>query len=524
MKKLLILVLFLAFTVVGCGKDKTVQQQAEQKKNGAITIASISLPPSLDPAKGMDSFVNRLQTLMGETLVDFDNQTFQYVPALAKEWEEVDSKIFTFTLRDDVKFHNGKTVTSQDVKFSFEKLLDPKVKADAASYLSIIEGASDKLEGKAAEVKGIKVIDNNTIEFTLKYPQASFIGLLTYPAYSVVDKDEVVRLKDGYGKPENIISGAGKYKIVSLTDKELKLTRFDDFYGNRPQIKDLTYIKLPTKKDSEEIDKDKVIEMFNNNQLHCIITMSKIPELKQYESELVKPGTAFFHLNFDKDLWQNKNLRKAVYYAIDKEKLSSIINFQAADGFIPKAMPGYKPAEGKSYDVELAKTLLKEAGFPEGKGLPVIEIHDKPYGEPDNLIGPEIKNQLEKIGIKSKVVIENDFDYTRFEKSSDIMITGWVSDYPDISSMLEPVIMSDGPSNSGHYKNEQIDTLLKQAQRESNNNKRLELYNDVNKIIHEEAPIVPYGWVKKIVYINPKLQGVKFEFNDELVVDGLWLR
>lgn len=515
MKRLLVLMLLLVFVLVGCGKAKTVEKQSEEKKSdGAIIVSVIGAPPSLDPAESMNSAVGRLQTLMGETLVDFDNQTFQVIPALAKEWRQVDNKVFTFTLRNDVKFHNGKMVTAQDVKYSFERILDPKVESACASYLSAIDGANEKLEKKATDVKGIKVIDNSTIEFTLKYPQASFLALLSFSAYSVVDRDEVEKLKDSYGNPETIISGAGKYKVVSLSETELKLTRFDDFYGNKPQIKDITHIKEPAN----------VVELFNSGKVHSIISMNKFPEIKQYESEIIRAGAAFFHFNFDKELWKNKKLRQAVYYAVDKEKLANIINFEPADGYVPKSMPGYKPASGKTYDIELAKQLLAEAGFPEGKGLPIIEIHDKPYGEPDNKLAPQIKSDLEKIGIKSKVVFENNFDYYNYEKSSDIMLDGWVTDYPDTSSMLEPIIKSGAPSNVGHYKNEQIDVLLESAQKETNNNKRTEMYSSVNNIINEELPIVTYGWVKKTVYTRPELQGVRFEFNDELVVDDLWLK
>ncbi len=528
MKKLLIPLLLLSLALVGCGKAKP-SQQTDSPGQGAITVATYSLPPTVDPAMGVNAAVNRLHGLIGETLVDFDNQTYQFVPALAKEWSSTDSKVFTFTLRDDITFHNGKKVKAEDIKYTFERLLSPELDSYAASYLSVIEGAEDKLEGKAEEVKGIKVVSEYVIEFSLRHPQASFLAVLSYPAYSVVDKAEVDSLQDGYGSPENLISGAGKYKLVSLSDTELSLTRFDQYFGSKPQIKDLKYINLPTKKavvdneEVEEMDREKIAEMFNNNQLHCIITMAKIPALEQYQQELTGPGVGYFHFNHKKDLWKNKKLRQSVFYAVDKQKLASILGFEVADGFIPKAMPGYKPMNKPIYDVELAKSLLAEAGYPGGKGLPEIEIHDKPYGEPDNLLGYQIERDLEKIGIQAKVVIESNQDLTVFEESSDLMLDGWASDYPDVSSMLEPIVMSTGPSNVGKYKNDQLDSLLAEAQRETNNNRRMALYHEINNIIYDEAVNAPYGWVKKTIYVNPKLKGVRFEFNDELSIDSLWL-
>ncbi len=528
MKRVLIPLLLLSLALVGCGKAKP-SLQIDGLGQGSITVATYTLPPSMDPAMGVNAAVNRLHGLIGETLVDFDNQTYQFVPALAKEWNSSDSKVFTFTLRDDIKFHNGKKVTAEDVKYTFERLLDPETDSYSASYLTIIEGAQDRLEGKVSEVTGIKVVSENVIEFTLKHPQASFLAVLSYPAYSVVDKAEVEALKDGFGSLQNVISGAGKYKLVSLSDTELNLTRFDEYFGSKPQIKNLKYIPLPTKKvvvDNEEIDemdREKIVEMFNNNQIHCIITMAQIPTLKQYEQGLTGPGVGYFHFNYKKDLWKNKKLRQAVFYAVDKQKLADILGFEVADGFIPKAMPGYKPMNKPIYDVELAKRLLAEAGYPDGSGLPEIEIHDKPYGEPDNLIGYQIEKDLEKIGIKAKVVIESNEDLTAFEESSDLMLDGWASDYPDVSSMLEPIVMSSGPSNVGKYSSDQVDNLLAEAQKEANNNRRMELYHNINNIIYDDAVNVPYGWMKKIVYVNPKLKGVRFEFNDELSIDSLWL-
>jgi len=512
MKKFLVIFISLILILTGCGKTEEVSQI--KPENQSITIVSTDFPFSMDPAKGDDSPNCRLQSLIGETLVDFDNQTYQYVPALAEDWYTKDNKTYTFIIRNGVNFHNGKTVTVEDVKYTFERLLNSKQEFVSAGYLSIINGAKEKMEGKASEVSGIKVKDKNTIEISLVYPQAGFIGLLTYPAYSIVDKNEVEKQKETYGNPGTVLSGAGRYKVASLTDKEVRLTRFDGFYGNKPQIKDLKYITEPKN----------LVQQFNEGKIDCIVTLKTLPELKQYESELVKAGTGFFHFNFKDTIWNNKKLRKAVFYAVDKEKLARIMNFQTADGFVPKVIPGYKPIGEKIYDVDMAKKLLSEAGYPNGKGLPQIEIHDKNNGEPDNQISYEIQKDLEKIGIKSKVVLENDFDYTHFQDSSDIIVDGWVLDYPDISSMLEPILMSDSPSNVGHYINKQLDSLLLAARKEINNNKRFEIYNTINKIINEEAPIVPYGWLKKKVYVNSRLQGVKFEFNDELVTDGLWLK
>ena len=513
-----VVLLLFGLIVSGCNLRGV---EVEEKK---ARLARESLVENLDSRDIMNPAIYSIYDAIGDPLVRFDYTLMQFVPAIASDWTaEENNTVFTFEIRDDVYFHNNRQVTAEDIKFTFERLFDSENLSHSADLLMLIEGTQEKMKcGEDDEVCGIEIIDDNKIQFTLEEPCADFLNIIAMPTYAIINKEEVLEKEDSYGEIGSpITSTTGPYQIKEydyLDDGRVyvALERSQNYFGDRPYLDKVIY------EETSEAWAERFLDGYYDN-----VTMTYSEErLEEYEETALSGGTAYFLFNTQKELWQDKNIRKAIYYALDNKKLADFHEIKPAKGFLPINMPGVEAIEEKQYDLELAKKYLERAGYPNGKGLPELELHIKPQYEFEVEFMHFVQEELEKIGIKSIVTTSSMDEKEIYEvpKTVDIMNFGWTSDFMSTNAMFGLTLDEDSPFNYFNLKHEKVHDILVRAEEKDDVHDRYDIYNKANKAINDEVLMVPYGYYVFKFYASERLANIRHDVGGQLLIRELRLR
>ena len=365
-KKLKLLGLALASTLIitGCSSSS-------DNAGGSVIVAYQNDIATLDPAIGYDWQNWSIIKSIFSRLLDYEPGTTNLVPDLATDMPEIseDGKTFTFNLRDDVKFHNGRTLTAEDVKYSIERAVNPATQGPGAGFFASIVGFDDAAAGKTTDISGIVVNSPTSITFNLSRPDATFLHVMAINFASVVPKEEAEKYGPDFGK-NPVGSGAFKFTSWELGQK-LTLDRNPDYYkSGLPKVDQIVF----------EVGVDPTVALQRLKSGEVDILGDSIPAAS-YISEKENPDnadliieggqlqTGYVTLNVKIKPLNNVKVRQAINHAIDKERIVQILNGRAdaANQPLPPSMPGYdKNYTGFGYDVEKAKALLAEAGLASG--------------------------------------------------------------------------------------------------------------------------------------------------------------
>ncbi len=389
------------------------------------------------------------------------------IPALADKWTvSDDGTVFTFHLRDGIKFSNGRDITADDVKYSFTRLLDPKTAAPTAFMFAPIAGADAFQNGTATDVSGIKVIDPRTVEFTMSYPVWSMMQRFALPPAFIVAKEGVEAAGDQFGFQP---LGAGPFM---LTDWEsgIKITgvRNPYYYDTGKPYFDSFELDLGVEP-SVGILK---IESGEADVSLDLVPGSDYPRLKGDPALAARllptagfPNTDYMIINNNKAPFTDVNVRKAMSMAVDRQRLVQILNGRADPlaGFLPPGVPGSNPdLKPDPYNPEGAKKLLADAGYPNGFSTTMLSNTD-----PISLAESQaVIADLSDVGIQVELT---QLDNAQFldvlnskPESLDLVMTAWYMDYQDPSDNWEPLLMCDGSYNWAKYCNPDLDAKFKQ--------------------------------------------------------------
>jgi peptide/nickel transport system substrate-binding protein len=488
---------------------------------------------SLDPANAIsfESIWPVNQLFNG--LVQMDDQ-LNVIPSIAHRFGiSDDGLVYTFNLRSDVYFHDnvcfengkGRKVVASDFVFSFDRLFDSRV-SSATTLLNNIDRSS-----KSA-YKGFEAVNDSTLKIYLKEPFSAFLNVLTMKFFSVIPFEAVEYYKLEFRR--NPV-GTGPFTFKLWEDGiKLILLKNTNYFERDEQGNRLPYLDAVTVsfvKDREtafmellkgRFDMLSGADAFNSNEV-----LDKDGNLKQeYAKKLYLQKETFLKTDYigiliDENIETVKNsplklkaIRKAINYAFDRDKLikylRSSIGTPAHAGFIPKGMKSYDTEKVKGYDYnpDKVKALLSEAGFPNGKGLPEITLHATDnYKEQVEFI----QAQLAENNIKLQVSIEktsvlrqavNSCEYNMFKKS-------WVGDYADEENFMSLFYSKNfcpQGVNYFHYKNEEFDKAFEQAQKENNIKTKISLYQKMDQMVIDDAPVIPlyYDEVIRLVHHNIK--------------------
>lgn len=469
-------------------------------------------PLTLDPAisSELTSHAYVMQIFSG--LVCFDDE-LKPAPDIAKNWQRSqDGKTYTFFLNKEVRFHNGKEITAQDFKYSWERACTPKTGSQtAATYLGDIIGVNDMLEGKTTEIRGIEIINDYTIKVTIDAPKAYFLSKLAYPTAFVVDKANVESGTEWWRKP----NGTGPFKLKQWKQDELlSLEPNELFYRSPPKINRVVFHLLAgvpmAMYETGEIDVAPVhqhyIDRATDESGPFYKELSMFPELSLF----------YIGFNTQKPPFDNVDIRKAFCHAVNKERVIKLTLKEMvieADGILPPNIPGYnKNLQGLDYDIATAERLITSSKYGSAADLPPITLTTSGWGgNIPEYLGAIIQDWHQNLGVEVTVrQLEPEvFPYHLKEEVDEMFISGWIADYPDPQNFLDLLFHTGAEYNTGNYTNPDLDTLLDQASVEPDETARLALYQKAEQILVNEAPCLPLWFGQNYVLVKPYVKNYK---------------
>ena len=492
----------------------SIPQDFPERFGGIYRRPLAQAPTSLDPARATDVYAYMVVNQLFDGLVQFD-EYLTPLPAIAGFWEaSLDGLSWTFYLRQGVKFHNGREITANDFVYSFTRILDPALQSPVAELFRHIRGAEDFQAGKASTVEGLQALDRYTLRIFLREPYTPFLSILAMANTKVVPREEVNRLGEQFGR-QPVGSGPFIFRSWEPTQR-LVIQAFDYYYEGRPFLNQIVF----------EIGKQEM-ESFNDflehNLEEAVVPVRKaaeIRELPRYHAyvHLKKPMLHLLYIGFNtqKAPFTNPKVRQAFSYAVNTEAITREIRLgisTIAQGILPPGMPAYNPDVARYYyNPRRAKQLLAEAGYPDGKGIPIIDLwySSKEESTPKEL--EAYREDLAELGVT--VEIHQAADWPTFQKllaeGKPLMFRlAWYSDIPDPDNFLYPLLHSQSKTNRTFYHNARVDQLLEQARSETDYLQRIQIYRRVEQIVLQDAPwINQHHRVFEYLY-QPYVRGVE---------------
>lgn len=476
---------------------------------------------TLDPAIGYDwQNWSMIKSLFGR-LLDYEPGTTNIVPSVAERYEvSDDGTVYTFYLRPDVTFHNGRAVTAEDVKYSLERTINPETKSPGQGFYSNLVGFDEMVDGSASEVSGIEVIDPQTVQISLKQPDAAFLHIVAINFSGIVPKEEVEKYGDDFGK--NPV-GTGPYKFVSWElGKKLVLERNPDYFVPCvPKLDQLVF----------EVGQEPTVALLRLERGEVDVLGDGIPPSRfvdftsnEKTKDLVVRGTqmqtGYVAINTRVEPFTNPKVRQALNMAINKEKIVQLVNGRAevATQILPPLMPGHDPNyTGYAYDPEKAKALLTEAGFPNGFTTQLFATNT----DPNPRIAQSIQQDLAAIGITVELKTQAQSTVIAAggeEQGAPLVWSGgmaWIADFPDPSNFYWPILscaaLAPGTWNWAWYCNEALDAKAKAADamaQADQKDARIEQYRELFvTIMQDDAPWVPIFHEERVTAHSPKMAG-----------------
>ena len=500
----LVIATMLSATMIlsGCG------QAAAPAKDGATTTKAvdggtfrfgmIGSPMSLEPAFLQENNGIEIGKELFDGLVRYDPKTLETKPAIAESWDySADKKTITFHIRKGVKFHDGTEVKAQDVIDDWNRLA-AKVTASPVSFpLEPIVGFKEVNSGAAKTLSGLKKVDDYTLQVTLSETNAGFLTSLGHPAVGIYKIAGATAGKD-FGTPASTpatLIGTGAFKFVKWNaDQDVTIEKFADYYGAKPHVDKVVY----------KIYKDEstALNDFRAGNLEFVDILppgQKQSVIKEFPGQTIKTvslTTQYIGFNLNKAPFKdNLNLRKAIAYAIDPQSVVDTVLegiSTVANGPMPSTMPGYdKDLKAPTYDLAKAKDYLAKAGYPDGKGLPVIQYAYN-FNQGNQKTAEAFQGQLKAIGIQTNLKNMEWGSYIQALQTGDSQMfrLAWSADYPDPDDFLRILYSKTqfGSNNETFYSNPEVETLLTQALAETDTIKRMAIYKTIQEKIVADQP------------------------------------
>ncbi len=442
MRKLITALAFGAFLFAPI--PGTVAQADDIKQGGSMIVTYKDDVSTLDPAIGYDWQNWSMIKSLFNGIMDYKPGSTELVMDLAENMDIAsDGLTYVFNLRKGVKFHNGREMTADDVKYSIERTVNPKTQSPGAGFFGMIAGFDDMTAGKTEALSGITVVDPHTVKFTLSRPDATFLHVLAINFAFVVPKEAVEKWGTDFGKHP---VGTGAYTMDEWTlGQRVVFKRNADYYqAGLPKMDQITF----------EVGQEPLVALLRLQRGEVDILGDGIPPAKFLEvkndpanAKLIVEGgqlhTGYVTMNVKMKPFDNKKVRQAVNMAINQDRVVRIINGRAvpANQPLPPAMPGYdKDYKGYAFDPAKAKALLAEAGFPDGFETELYAMNT----DPNPRIAQAIQQDLAAIGIKAEIkslAQSTVIDAGGKADQAPMIWSGgmaWIADFPDPSNFYGP--------------------------------------------------------------------------------------
>lgn len=480
-------------------------------------------PESIDPAQDQDTNQDFVIMQLNATLV-YPDKDLNIKPGLAEKWDiSSDGLTYTFHLRQGLKWSDGSPLTAKDFEYSFKRLFDP---ATASPYTDIVKGIKGSQEFFSSKSKdpaelqklrdgvGVKAQDDNTLVITLKEKEAFFLSTLFNGATAPVNQANVDKNKDKAFDAPGFV-GNGPFKLQTWQHKsKMELVPNPNYYGGAPKIS-LTLLMIHEPTATLAAYKNNEIDATGQVNLGAADTnaIRNDPSYKNQIVQYTELGTYYLQYNTTVKPFDNPKVRVAISYAIDRKGMVDKVlagTGAPATSLIPPGMPGHIDGLGQEYDVNKAKQMLADAGFPDGKGIPAnIQASYNNLGTWPQVM-QFVQANLQAIGISIQLDPREAKTYFKEmrQKASPMFRAGWSSDYPDPDDWYRVIFKSDASQNYGKWKNDDYDKLVSQAASEEDQNKRLDLYKQAAQIMVNDPPASYWYYPLRFRLFKANVKGI----------------
>jgi oligopeptide transport system substrate-binding protein len=475
-------------------------------------------PQDLDPQAVTGVPEHRLMDALFEGLVMPSPDGQSFAPGVAEKWEtSPDGLTYTFHLRADARWSNGDPVTARDFVGSYRRILTRTFAADYAYMLFLAAGAEDYFKGVITDFAqtGFRAIDDHTLQITLRQPAPFFLKSLTHYAWfpvhlPTIEKAGGLERKGTRWTRTETFIGNGAFVLSEWKPNQKIIAKKSPTYWDRAQVKldEIHFFPIELA-DTEE-------RMFRTGQLHVTnevpLTKIAVYEREQPENIRVEPycGVYYYRFNTAKKPFDDLRIRRALALAVDREALVKFVTRageKPAYHIVPPNVSGYTSTHQLKPDVAEARRLLAEAGYPNGKGLPKIELLYNTL-EKHRIIGEALQQMWKKnLGVSVTLYNQEWKVYLAAQKSGDFQFqrAGWIADYTDPHVFLDLWHTGAGNNNTGWGRPE-YDRLLTSSLNAKSEPERYAIYQQMEKILVDELPILPLFFYTRARLISPKVK------------------
>lgn len=509
MKKLLALVIcvMMVVSLASC-QNSTTSASGSGDYDDELIIAVNTDADTFDPQIMNGGTGDHIGESVYNALLKFD-ENGNAIGDLATEWSvSEDEKTWTFKLKEGVKFHSGKEMTADDVKASYDRAMNSTGGLKTTQLIEMF----DKVE----------VIDPYTVAITTKEPYGPMLALMCNKSLAVMDSETIDKYGMEIGKNIEAVNGTGPYKLTGWEiDEEIVLERYEDYFGDKAKTKKLVFQIIPE-------PAARVIALETGEvDVITAVPSEEIDRLKETDGikvlQLSSIGQRLFRFGCNDEIMSNTKVRQAINYAVNRQ---SIIDKLFVGTVSPSTAPfspnvwGYANLGEIEQDLDKAKALLKEAGYPDGFDTKIVTTDRYTKG---TQLAEVVASQLKEVGINAEIeVMEwsailatwNGITPEEFDEPMFIMGAGPSMRDPDSSlrALYSTAVSGINDQNYGFYSNKELDELAQQQMTETDETKRKELLKRAQEIIYEEDPVGFWLFDQdNIIATTDKVEGITLD-------------
>jgi oligopeptide transport system substrate-binding protein len=489
----------------------TADRDVASKDGQILRIANGTEIETLDPHLMTGVPEHRVQMALYECLYRYDPKTSESIPGVAESCEAKDKKTFVCKIRKDAKWSNGEAVTAQDFVYSLRRIINPTTGSKYASMVYPVKNAKALNQGKLNDMTklGVTAPNDQTLVIKLDYPAPYFTSMLSHYTYCPVHQKTIEKHDQKWTRPENFV-GNGPYVLSYAKLQEKKVVTKNPHYWDRANVHIPEIVFYPTDNTSTMVRK------FQKKEVHWSVDvptteLERFKKKPEYYSSLYL-GVYYYRVNVTKKPLNDVRIRKALAMSINRKLLTDQVTKAGqvpALSFVPPGTLNYGKFQTPiTEDIKVAKKLLAEAGYPEGKGLAPIEILYN-TNEAHKLVALAIGQMWkENLGIDAKPFNKEWKTYLQDNRLLNYQVSrnGWIADYNDPSTFLDMFTTGNDLNQTG-WSNIDFDQLIEKANNSLNRAKRTEYLLQAEKILMDEVPVIPIYFYTSKNLVSSKLKG-----------------